>query len=66
MKDGVSVLDWVLRVVDAYKQMNDPKRWQWSLGSPESGLCVCFQHVVLVCKLKAQLSHFIVKQKRNH
>lgn len=51
MKDGVSVFDWVLRVVDVYKQMYDPKRWQWSLGSPESGLCVCFQHVVHVCKL---------------
>lgn len=59
MKDGVSVLDWVLRVVDAYKQMYDPKRRQWSLGSPESGLCVCFPHVVHVCKLKARLSHFI-------
>lgn len=59
MKDGVSVLDWVLRVVDAYKQMYDPKRRQWSLGSSESGLCVCFPHVVHVCKLKARLSHFI-------
>lgn len=59
MKDGISTLDWVLRVVDVYKQMYNPKRWQWSLGSPESGLCSCFQHVVHMCKLKARLSNFI-------